>query len=492
MKVFTACLSTETNTFSPIPTGHSNFAETYLVRGGAHGETPFVFALPLHVFRQLAGERGWTVVESLCTFAQPAGLTVRAVYESFRDEILADLRRALPVDLVLLALHGAMVADGYDDCEGDLLAAIRRVVGPGVPIGAELDPHCHLTPAMVDNATALVCFKEYPHTDVAERAEDLFRLVAAAAEGRVRPRMSVFDCRMIGIYHTTVEPMKGFVARLKSREGREGVLSISVAHGFPWGDVPALGTKILVITDGRPERGAALAEALGRELFDLRAQLWPAYLDVETALDRALAVAGGPVVLADVSDNAGGGAPGDSTFILRALLERGIEGAAIACLWDPVAVSLAMEAGEGARLDLRLGGKLGPASGDPVDLAVTVTRVARDVSQSFDQGGIKAEARLGDAVAVRARGIDVVLNTLRTQTFSPDCFTRLGIDPLQKRLLVVKSSQHFYAAFAPLAAEVLYVAAPGAIVPDFHRIPYRRAGRHKWPFVDDPFAGEQP
>lgn len=488
MKTFIACLSTETNTFSPIPTGYSNFAETFLVRGGEYGEKPIAFALPLLLYRGLANERGWSTVESLCTFAQPAGFTVRSVYEAFRDEILGDLRRAMPVDMVLLGLHGAMVADGYDDCEGDLIAAIRGIVGPGVPIGAELDPHCHLTQTMVENATALVCYKEYPHTDIAERAEDLFRLIADAAEGKTRPRMSVFDCRMIGVYHTTREPMRSYVAHLKELEGRDGVLSISVAHCFPWGDVPELGTKVLVITDDRPDEGAALAEELGRRLFDLRHRLWPEYLSIEEGLNRALAVEGSPVVIADVSDNAGGGAPGDSTFILKALLDRGIEGAALACVWDPIAVSIAMDAGEGAQLDLRVGGKLGPASGDPLDLSATVTRVARGVTQLFGEGAARGDLPLGDAVAIRANGIDIVLNTIRTQALSPDCFTKLGIDLQQRRLLVVKSSQHFYAAFAPMAAEVLYVAAPGAIIPNLTEIPYRRIDRHKWPFVENPFA----
>ncbi|HBY94617.1 MAG TPA: microcystin LR degradation protein MlrC-like protein [Chloroflexi bacterium] len=488
MKAFIACLSTETNSFSPIPTGFSNFAETFLVRGGEYGEKPITFAMPLLLFRRLANERGWSTVESLCAFAQPAGFTVRSVYEAFRDEILDDLQRAMPVDMVLLGLHGAMIADGYDDCEGDLIAAVRRIVGPGVPIGAELDPHCHLTQTMVANATALVCYKEYPHTDIVERAEELFHLIADAAMGETRPRMSVFDCRMIGVYHTTREPMKSYVAHLKELEGRDGVLSISVAHCFPWGDIPEMGTRVLVITDDRPDEGAALAEALGRNLFDLRHQLWPDYVNIEAGLDRAVAVEGSPVVIADVSDNAGGGAPGDSTFILKAMLDRGIEAAAVACIWDPIAVSIAMDAGEGAHLDLRLGGKLGPSSGDPLDLAVTVTKVAHDVTQAFGQGAGRAEVRLGNAVAVRANGIDIVLNTIRTQTFSPDCFTKLGIDPQQRRLLVVKSSQHFYAAFAPIAAEVLYVAAPGAIIPNLTEIPYRRIDRNKWPFVENPFA----
>ncbi|MFZ5918409.1 MAG: M81 family metallopeptidase [Chloroflexota bacterium] len=486
MKTFIASLGTETNTFSPFLTGYQNFEETYLVRGGAHGDDPFIFAVPLILWRRRAAERGWDVIESLCTFAQPAGVTLRQVYESYRNEILADLRAAMPVDMVLLSMHGAMVAEGYDDCEGDMLARVRQIVGPAVPVGAELDLHCHLSQAMIDNATAIVIFKEYPHIDSAERAEELFQIIAAAAEGQARPHMAIYDPRMIGVFPTTAQPMRGFVDRIAALEGRDGVLSISIGHGFPWGDVPDMGTRLLVITDNHPEHGAALAESLGRELFAMRHQIQPNYRSLDEALDRALAAAAGPLVLADVADNAGGGAPSDSTFFLRALLERGIENAAVACLWDPIAVQLALEAGQGAQFDLRLGGKMGPMSGEPLDLRVTVSQVVPNAMQSFGQGPGKSISRLGDTAALRVNGIDVVVNSIRTQVYNPDVFSNLGIDPRAKRILVVKSMQHFYAGFGPIAAEIMYVTTPGALAFDFTSLVYHKADRRRWPLQEWP------
>lgn len=480
MRLFTAGLATETNTLSPLPTGERDFV---VVRGGVP-EDAHVFGAPLALFRKLARARGWEVCEGLQAYAEPAGPVVRAVYERLRDEMLGELERALPVDAVLLSLHGAMVADGYDDCEGDLLARVRRVVGPSVPVGAELDPHCHLTAAMLANSTALVCFKHYPHVDFEARALDLFRLIEDAALGRTRPRMSVFDCRMMGAYHTTLEPMKGFVERISALEGQNGVLSISVAHGFPWGDVPEAGTKMLVITDDRPAEGDKLAAELGRALYALRGRTQQPVLGVEEAIARALAAPRGPVVLGDVSDNPGGGAPGDATFLLEALLAKGISGAALAVIWDPVAVAIAASVGEGARLDLRIGGKLGPMSGRPLDLRVLVRKVAQDVKQSF-RG---AQSLLGDAVAVQAEGIDVILCSVRTQVFSPEVFTKLGIEPSAMRILVVKSSQHYRAGFADVAAEIHDVGAPGAIQPDFKSIPLHRIERPKWPFDADPLG----
>ena len=181
-------------------------------------------------------------------------------------------------------------------------------------------------------------------------------------------------------------------------------LSVSLGHGFPWGDVADMGTRVLVVTDDRPDKGAALAEDLCGRLFAMRDEVQPAYRSMEQALDEALAFDGQPVVLADVSDNSGGGAPNDSTFLLRAMLERGIDSAAIGCIWDPIAVEVAMEVGEGVELEMRIGGKMGPMSGDPVDLRVRVGKIARDATQPFSDGTVQLGDSGGAARGGRARG----------------------------------------------------------------------------------------
>ena len=480
MKLFTALLGTETNTFSPFLTGMQNFEQTYLIRNGNHGDAPASIAVPLVRWRAMAQARGWDVVESLAAFAVPAGITLRPVYEALRDEILADLRAALPVDAVLLNMHGAMVAEGYDDCEADLTQRVRDLVGPQTVIGVELDLHCHIIQQLIDTADAVVTYKEYPHTDPPARAEELFTIIADAVEGKTKPVTSLYDCGMIGVYHTTREPVKSFVAKMQSLEGKDGVLSVSLGHGFPWGDVPELGTRVVVVTDNQPEKGAALAKQLGDEFYALRDRVQPTYHSIDTALDMALAFDGQPIVLADVADNSGGGAPNDSTFMLRRLLERGIGNAAIGCIWDPVLVAVAMELGKGVTADLRIGGKMGPMSGDPVDLRVRVGKIALNAMQVFGGG----TGKLGDAVALHGpNGIDIVAITHRTQTFSPHVFTNVGIDPAQKKILVVKSMQHFHAGFAPIAAQILYVSAPGSLVPDIAQIPFRRARKTLWPII---------
>jgi microcystin degradation protein MlrC len=486
MRIFVASVATETNTFSPMPTGLADFdvvraADYTPALAGEMGE--------VETFRQLALADGHEFIFSLAAFAQPAGYTVRRAYESLRDEALADLQAALPVDIVFLPLHGAMVAEGFDDCEGDFIRRVREIVGPDVVIGVELDLHCHLTQLMVDKADLIVIYKEYPHIDGALRAKELYRMAVATRKGEITPTMAIFDCHMIGFYFTPYEPMRSFVDAMIAAEGKDGVLSLSLAHCFPWGDVPDCGARMLAITDNDLPKAQAVATGWGRKFYDLRRDATARGLPLDTALDRALAAERGPVVIADQADNAGGGAPSDSTFVLRALLERGITNAGVAMFWDPIVVQLAKAVGPGATLTVRLGGKMGPMSGDPLDLTVTVTGIIPDMIQHWpQQDGSALPSRCGDSVALACNGIDIIVNSKRGQVFSPEVFSNFGIDVGQKRLLVVKSTQHFYAGFAPIASQILYMAAPGAITPIMEQIPYTRVDLHKYPWVDDPLA----
>ena len=385
MRLFVASLATETNTFSPIPTDRRAFEDAFYAAPGQHPETPTLCSAPFIAARRRARADGFTLIEGTATWAEPAGLVGRSTYEGLRNEILDQLRAAAPVDVVLFGLHGAMVADGYDDCEGDLLARARAIIGPDTVIGVELDPHCHLSDLMVDSSNVVITFKEVPHTDFLERAEELLDLCLRTARREITPVMSVVDCRAIANFITSREPGRSLVDRIKALEGRDAVLSISIIHGFPAADVYDVGTKVLVITDGAPEKGRALAASLGREVLAFGKNRLPPMPTPAQAVAEALAISGGPVVLADRWDNPGGGVAGDSTFMIHELLKHGDVSAALGALWDPVAVSFCHAAGAGAKLELRFGGKVAPSSGPPVDGVVEVTAVTRDLIVPFEQ-----------------------------------------------------------------------------------------------------------
>ena len=489
MKVFIACLGTETNTFSPLPTAEAGFREWMLYRGDATRRPENLFSAPLHVWRRAAEAQQAEVAESLSAFAQPAGVTVRKVYEGFRDEILTDLKAAMPVDLVLLSLHGAMVADGYDDCEGDLLEKIRAIVGPQAAVGAELDLHCSITDKMLASADALITFKEYPHTDSKERAQELYDILLAKHQGAAKPVMAVFDTRMINLWRTPVEPMTGFVKEMQAQEGRDGILSVSFAHGFPMQDVPDATAKVIVIADGNAARASAVAEHFGKKnLGHARADghaepehrcgvgfvphlmrprtrwCWPMSQTIPAVARPAMRLS--------------------SCAVFSNAASRMSLAASTGIRWRCASVAMP---GRGATLDLRLGGKCGVTSGDPLDLKVTVKRILKDAMQPALSGDVP----IGDAVWLQIEGgIDLVLISTRTQTFHPGAFEQFGIDLKSKAIIVVKSTQHFHAGFAPMAGEILHVQAPGAMRSDFADIPFQKVRGPYWPRVADPFAAE--
>jgi microcystin degradation protein MlrC len=478
MRLFAATLATETNTFSPLPTSLAAYQESVFLRPGEHPtDTPLMCTAPLWLARQRAGIDGFTLIEGSCFAASPAGTTNRADYEMMRDEILDQLRVALPLDGVLLGLHGAMVAHGYEDVEGDIIARTREIVGAGCVIGVELDPHCHLTLKRVRNADIIVLYKEFPHTDVVDRAAEVIDLVVRTIRKEIAPVMSLFDCRQIGSYPTTQPLMRAFVDRMMAMEGKDGLLSISIAHCFPYGDVPECSGRILVVTDGDKAKADHLATEIGLEFVSMRGKTAPDYLECDAAITMAQETNGFPVVIAEPTDNAGGGAPSDNTTILRQMIARKVENAALGPIWDPMAVRLCFDAGLGAVFPLRFGGKTGPASGVPVDAEVQVVGLKRDCSQSFGP----TQVALGDCACVRIGGVEVVLITKRTQALGLELFQNVGVEPAEKKMLVVKSTNHFHAAFGAIAEKVLYVDSDGPLPRDYAQIPFTRVNRPIWP-----------
>ncbi|PLU70213.1 microcystin LR degradation protein MlrC-like protein [Sinorhizobium medicae] len=453
LRIFTAALATETNTFSPICIDRRAFEASLYASPGKHPETPTLCTAPITVGRRVAAEKGWILIEGTAAWADPAGLVNRRTYEDLRDEILDQLRAALPIDAVILGLHGAMVADGYEDTEGDLLQRVRELVGPEVLVCAELDPHSHLTNRRVAAADFFVFFKEFPHTDFVERAEDLWRVAVDTLEGRVTPVMSVFDCRMIDVFPTSREPMRSFVDRLMQIERHDAdVLSLSVVHGFMAGDVTEMGTKMLVVTNGKAEKGKALARELGLELFSRRGTYRMPEIDAHQAVAQAIAAPSGPVTI-----------------------------------WDPMAVQICMAAGEGAEIPLRFGAKSAPGTGRPIDGIVKVIKLVRNAEMRFGE----SIAPFGDAAHIRLRGIDIILNTTRAQSFDPSLFSAMDIDPGSKKILVIKSTNHFYASFSKIASEILYCSAGTPYPNDPAKTPYRRARRDIWPMIADPHGPDQ-
>ncbi|MDT9598485.1 M81 family metallopeptidase [Sphingosinicella rhizophila] len=477
MRIFTATLVTETNTFSPFATDQASFDACGISwRREDYSEKTFFTENVLHV-KERAEADGHEVVLGLSAYADPGGPTLDSVYEHLRDDMLRQIETEGPFDAINLTLHGAMVASGYDDCEGDLLGRIRGIVGAEVFLGAMLDPHCHLTRDMVRAADALISMREYPHTDGADRLDELHRLSVATIVGEVRPAAVLVDCRMVGVWPTTKAPFRALVDRMQQHERDSEILSVSFAHGFPWGDVAESGARILVIGDGRIDIAERVALEIADDVRSLREEARFDSMSIEDALDR-VGQDQGLLVLADIADNPGGGAPGDSTFILRALLDRGLSRVALGMFHDPDAVACCRAAGTRGTVEFALGGKHGAVSGNPVMMRGRVMGFDENHLQSGPGG---APIPLGPSAWVRVDGNDIIVTTSRHQVIHPDAFMRLGVDLAALDAVVVKSTTHFRSGFQPIARTVLDVATPGALSPEFANIDYRKKLTAYWP-----------
>ncbi len=478
MKIFVGGIRTETNTFVSRKTSEADFragdispATTPSVDPGLH---------PGYVgIMQAATAARCRVARGIVAYAVPGGPVEQPVYEALKDELLDDLRRAMPVDMVLLDLHGAMVAEGTIDCEGDILEDVRRIVGLEVLVGALLDPHAVLTRRMLTAADVLHAYKEYPHTDVLERAMELFEICSGIADSGRRPVATIANCGLIGGFPTVAQPMAGFVEWMKEAESRQGIHSVSLIQSFPWCDHPDAGAKLLVYADD-PHSGYVIARE-GADRF--RAFFEAAMIHALEPDEAARIVHEDPerrYLIADVSDNPGGGASGDATHVLRALVAQGIDGIGIGILYDPESLEKACELGTGTVGHFILGGKQSSYSGAPMVVTGRVAGLAHDDGAGA-RGSVGGPSS-GPLALIETHFGSVIVGRERRQALSPSFFTAVGAEPRKFRCIVLKSSAHFRAAFADFENTILEVGSATAMNTNLTELPFRHIPRPLWPF----------
>jgi microcystin degradation protein MlrC len=472
LRCYIAGVQHESSSFSPIPTELRSFE---VFRWGVDPE-PRTLGFGYGESCRVALDLGFDLVTGPFSSCQPSLPAPQRVWEQVREGILQPLRDAGSVDIVWLCLHGAQMSDQEDDCEGDLLERVRELVGDDVAVGCLLDLHTNLSARMLEAADLVVSCRQYPHTDYDERAAEMLPQLARIRRGEIRPTTAAVRFMAPGIYPTMEEPIRSLVERFTEAQRRPGVVQVSLNHGFEGSDQPDMSSSVVVTTDGDRGAAEAMARSIGEDvLATILSQTWKGP-GVAASVESALAVEGRPVVIADRADNAGGGAAGDSTFLLAELLRRGVTDAAVALIWDPIAVDFCHAAGVGARIPLRVGGKCGPMSGDPLDLVVEVRSVRTDATQALFGKG-EPLLRLGRTAAVHVDGIDIVMSAVRTQVFSHHVFSQHDIDHLDRKILVVKSTQHFMNDFGKFAAAVVRCDGPGTMTADLASLPFRRIQR---------------
>ena len=489
MRVATGGLSHESSTFTPVPTTIESYRERFLLEGDDILNTFAGTNTPIGGFIAGAQAHNFELIPTLFGEPQPSAPTPRPLYDELLGRILDGIADAMPLDGVLLELHGSMAvgdldaADGLGDAEGHLLAAVRETVGPDVPVLAQLDIHSNVSQQMVEQADVLIGRETFPEIDMAARGRECADVLVRVVRDGLRPTMALHQIPMIwGQNQVTAHlPMREAIAELHGIEALPGVVCGSIATCFYLADVPDMGASVYVVTDDDQALAQEYADRLGSWIYARREDWQLELSSARSALEEAQAVGRYPIIVADVRDNTGGGSPGDSTGVLRTFIDMQIEDACLLYIVDPEAVARCQQAGVGARLSLEVGAKSSPLQGTPVPMEVEVA-AASDGAFQYD-GPMYAglSGNMGPSAHVVQNGIHVLLVSRREQPFDTAFSRSLGLDPRQMRYICVKSAAHFRAGFESWAGAIHVVSEPS--LHNLDDLSFRRLGRELYPLT---------
>ena len=488
-RVLSAEFAHETNTFSIIPTGFDKFeaqdcfldaASAIAARGNSNTE--------LAGFLDAARAHGWELLHVLSAIAQPAGRVTRDAFERLTDPIVDAAKTNLGrLDGILLGLHGAMVTDFCDDGEGELLARLRAVVGPAVPIAITLDPHANVTRAMCQHADIMVSYRTYPHVDMRRTGQQASDLLQRTMAGEIRPVTVRAHLPMLDEVNggrTDIGPMLARAAQARAYENHPDVFAVSINSGFARADIAEIGPSVVVTAQGDMASHLGFARQLADDIWQRRFDVINRFLSVDeaAAMCRDHRYDGRPIVVADYADNPGGGAYGDATRLLGALLDAGVQDACFGPVVDPQTVQQLQQVAVGTSVQLRLGGKTDASvGGGPLEVhgQVLLKSDGRYLADGPMMGGL--DKSWGATVVVRVDGIDILVVSLPAQMLDLQQFKAFSIDPTAKKVVALKSMQHFRAAFEPIASKVIVCDSGALCTPDHAALPYSKVPRPLFP-----------
>jgi microcystin degradation protein MlrC len=490
MRIALGKISHEANTFSPLPTTWDDFARHWMRRGpdllrGLEG----LNIEDAGAVEVLGAEPGCQILPTFAANAQSGYPVDASAFRRLLDELLSALRAALPVDGVLLVLHGAMMAEGEPDATGAVLQAVRQIVGPGVPIVGTLDLHANVTRRMAEQATALVGYHTAPHIDMAQTGRSAARILLGAIKKELHPQMALVRLPLLvpaeNSRHTD-GPLSEVINMALALEKEGTILHGGVYPVQPWMDTPDVGCSVVVVTDDDPALAQAQADRLAHEFWARRAAFVPPLVTPSEAVHNALAREHGTVVLCDSADAPSSGATGDSTVVLRALLERApVQQTCLLNIVDPPVVAQAIAAGVGNSVSVSVGGKQAPGFFQPVSFDGHVKTISDGVFY-FKGPGMRGVAhRMGRAVVLVQGGIHLVVMEHAVTQWDPQLYRSLGLEPTDARIVQVKSPAAFRAAYQEIMDEVLILAAPGAANPDLVHLPWKNIRRPIYPLDPD-------
>jgi microcystin degradation protein MlrC len=486
--VLTAEFAHESNTFSIQPTDYAAFIDRGCYLGDAAIAERGSANTELAGFLDVASNHGWRTVHALSAAAQPGGPVTRDAFDRLSDVIVAQAR-ALVGDLngILLGLHGAMVTDFCEDGEGELLERLRAVVGTQLPIGITLDPHANVTGKMCALADIIVSYKTYPHVDMRASARQAAEILQRTMLGEIRPRTIRAHRPMLEEVNggrTDIGPMVERLAKARGYEQLPDVFAVSVNGGFGNADIAEVGPTVLVTCQGNIEAHRRFAEMIADDIWDRRFDMINQYYSVDEAarLCKRHGQGGGPLVVADYADNPGGGAYGDGTELLRAMLAADVANACFGPIVDGSAVIELQRSRVGDTVTVAIGGKTDPRMGGGPLMVTGTLLLLSDGDYAGDGpmiGGLRRS--WGPTAVLKVGGTDILIVTIRSQMLDLQQFRAFGIDPATKSAVGLKSMQHFRAAFGPIAADVIVCDSGALCTPDLRKLPYRNVPRPMFP-----------
>ena len=488
MRIGVGSIFQESNQFAATQTDLSLFRNSYVHEddalfqlAGAECEVAGILAV--------CAEEGAQVVPLLAARSVSGGVLSDACYAYLKEALLARLRAAAPLDGLMLAMHGSMVTASQLDPEGDLLDAVRQIVGPDLPVVMTLDLHAHVTPRMVRQATALVSFTHYPHDDAFSTGERGASLLLQTVRGEVRPVMALAKVPIIcGACNGQTSgdgPMAHLTRRARRLETQPAILSVSCFQVHPYNDLPGMGCGGVVVTDDDPELAACEAHALAAEFWTRRWAFETALLTVPEAVARGQQVDGGPVLLVDTADCAGGGAPGDSVALLRELLALAVNEPAFVMVVDAAAAQACARAGIGQTVSLGVGYSLDPTWGQPIGVSGVVRRLS-DGGFRYD-GGLfgGAWASMGLSAVLQIGSIELLVMSQPTYDWGDEQFRSVGMDASRAKFIGVKNPMNYRRAYRDLMKAAFIVDTPGPTPAHVRNLIYRRMQRPFFPLDEE-------
>jgi microcystin degradation protein MlrC len=488
MRIAIGQLWQETNTFNPIPTTREDF-EHFGVSRGAELLEKMADTNELGGFIQSL--RAWKeqpeIIGLVRLPAWPGGKATRETFEWLLDEFVASVKQSLPVDGVLLALHGSMAADRAPDVEGEVLHALSGIIGPRIPAVVTLDLHANITGRMVRHSDAIVLYHTIPHVDVFETGVRGAAVMRRILNDGARPVTAFQKIPMVVPPEraNTQDPSSvsyGFRETLQKLEADPHILSAGIATTQPWLDVPEMGTSVVVVTNGDIERARSECARIAADLWNSRRDYLPDLVSVETGVRAAFENEEGLTVLSDSADATTSGAPGDSTHILRELLKYDWPRPALVPVVSPGIVAEAANRGVRAEWKTQLGGVRDARNSQPITVQVTVERLfdARFTLSGHLSRNMTID--MGPSVVLRSGNIHILVTSRTGPHFAPEFFSSAGVDPFAAQVLIAKSPCGFLAAYGQVAKQIFVVQAPGCAPSDFWNYPYSQIPRPLWPW----------